>query len=174
MKLIYDTNTGELAGPGSEGILIEAPYAMADIPSNYEDHPMYFWIWNGVDTIVLKTGAELIAAQEQQKAEVGQAIIDKHARADAIAVRTVGKFEENGDIINQVLLAVMEFCKNGTAIPQALYDQYIAYHAKVNAHWCVNLLTMTEAKMDKVATAKGKARTNAQNIVNDPDWPYAS
>jgi hypothetical protein len=72
VKLIYDTNTNELAGPGSEGIFIEAPYAMADVPVGYEDYPMYFWIWNGVDAIVLKTGQALAEAKAKKAAKEAQ------------------------------------------------------------------------------------------------------
>lgn len=171
MKVIYAIATGEVVGSGSDGISVEAPIAVADAPVNYGDYPPYFWHYVDPD-IVLKEDAELAIAVATQKAETAQSIIDKHAKEDAVSVRTVGKFEENGDIVNQVLRAVLEFAMNGTAIPQALYDQFVLYQSKVSPSYCVDITTMEKADMDAVAAAKAKARTNAQAIVNDPDWPY--
>lgn len=172
MKVIYVIATGEVVGGGSDGISVEAPLAIANAPANYDDYPEYFWNYVDPD-IVLKEGAELAAAQAKQNGEVAQVVIDRHAKGDAIKVQTVGAFEENGDVVNQMLLAVVEFIKNGTPLDQTLYDQYVLYHAKVDAHWSTDLATMSEADMDKIAARKAKARANAIDIANDPDWPYA-
>ena len=70
MKVVYDGATNELVGLiGDDEIAAEPPpkpqLNSADAPENYKDYPRRFWVWNGVDAIVLKTGQALADAQAE-------------------------------------------------------------------------------------------------------------
>jgi hypothetical protein len=167
MKIIYNTATNEVVGSGSDGISVEAPYAVADAPANWDDYPIYFWTYVNPD-IVLKTGQDLIDAQNRQKAETATRLIDKYTAALGNALAVIGSMEEMLDINNQIVQKLM----NGDAITQ---DEKDAYNLAVNTcapQYKLLLANVDQTVVDAMLAKKAAARAVETALKNDPEWPY--
>ena len=167
MKVIYVIATGEVSGSGSDGISVEAPYAIADAPVNWADYPMYFWKY--VDpAIVLKTGQELTDAENRQKYATATRLIDQYTATLGNALAVIGSMEEMLDINNQIVQKLM----NGDAVTQAEKD---AYNLAVNTcapKYKLLLAGVDQAVADAMLAKKAAARQAETDMKNDPDWPY--
>lgn len=167
MKVIYIAATGEVVGSIGDQGSVEAPYALADAPPNWDDYPFYFWKYVAPD-VQLKTGQELIDAQSQQKAATAAVLINRYTAQLGNALEIIGSMEEMLDITNQIVRKLM----NGDAITQAEKDAYNLALKTCEPKYKLLLADVNQDVADAMLAKKAAARAVEEALKNDPEWPY--
>jgi hypothetical protein len=165
-KCIYVDATGEVIGDGDENAELAPGASLADAPANYDDYPYYFWKWNGVDAIELKTGAELVAAQAQQAGQTVDHLIQKYA-GPLVNPVTQGSMEEIVDLCVQLVHKLV----NGTAITQAEKDAFNLIVTTCQGNYKLVLADVDQDVADGMNEKKAAARQAEIDMKNDPAWP---
>lgn len=166
MKGVYDEVTGEVTGFGGDSLQPVAGFGVAEAPLNYQDYPLYFFKWNGVDAIELKTGADLAAAQLKQKGETINRLISAYAGSLVNPV-TQGSMEEITDLLVQLVHKLI----NGTAITQDEKDAFNLIVATCQGNYKLLLADVTQDVADGMNAKKATARQAETDMKNDPAWP---
>jgi hypothetical protein len=166
VKVIYNTSTKEVVG---DGRIAAAPagHGALDAPANYKDYPRYFWKYDGVGEIILKTGAELDAANAQKDGEVVNLLVEQYAR-HLLNPTNQGKIEEVVDLCVQAIKIVLV---DGSSLTQDQKDRFNLVYDTCSPHFKLQLDDVTQGDADKMAVPKAAARQAETDMKNDPNWP---
>lgn len=166
-KVLYRISDGECVGFGGEGLGAPAGQDVVDAPDKFFDYPTYFWKWNGVDAVELKTGADLAAAQARQRGAVIGQLIDKYVGPLGNPTAIIGSMEEMSDLLVQLVHKLV----NGTTITQAEKNAFNLCVTTCAPKYKLLLADVTQVVANAMLAKKAAARQAETDMKNDPEWP---